>query len=388
MFAKDIVDNGVVEQSHAPPEQHADSVSDVETIVDLAPVTRAMQAWYAQISPWLQVQLKRALAQLSQHDKPLLVGTMFSGSDICHHVMRRLQQFWSAELNFAPPPFTFVFQCEIDASKRRFLAEQFPYVPFLFADAATLEQAKAKDEKSNTYVPVPAVDILVAGFSCKSRAKTNNSRSAHKGCVRGGTSETGLTFNYVCNYILRKKPMYVMLENVTTLTEMGEGGDDSDAAYIIKWFTENGYAATYFEVDAKEYGSYASRTRLYFVAFRKTHMDDWRLDCCRAMLSEMRLRETLFTVDDFLAPGVVVDQADLQPHSSSPGGKKEPLYEVEHAELFLSMGLAWPLREDTFLAEFPEHGKQMLCLTARSREIVYILHKKFAMAHDAKALPV
>ena len=312
-----------------------------------------------------------------------------------------------------PQLFNFVFQCEIDPAKQVWLAEQFPDVPYLFADASTLSQPKALNIKSGQYVQVPSVSVLLAGFSCKSRSKLNSNSASNRGCVREGREETGLTYECVRSYVSLKKPSLVILENVV---ELQEGGLESDLNFILDSFSALGYQGEAFEIEARHYGSFPQRKRLYFVMCkgpskmklqlikgileapclylaprlsfvglelraRRTQRD---LRCARVARSawqEMQCHSRMLQLDDFLM--CETDMLSLQvPASEAKVAKKESNYERHHEELFLSAEWEWPLSEARFVRDI---GPSMLCFSQRAREVVYVAHMKWEMLENVEA---
>ena len=46
-----------------------------------------------------------------------------------------------------------------------------------------------------------------------------------------------------------------------------DGTGSSDAEYITTWLQQNGYSARFFRIEARDFGSYPRRHRIYWVAF-------------------------------------------------------------------------------------------------------------------------
>ena len=269
--------------STAPaPRGSADSSANCEVNeTSVAPLLQAARLWHAQLSPWVLQRLRLGLQRLADFSATLSVGSMFSGTDVSEKVIFKLHQIWESLLcaDDCPRMVQFVFQCEIDPAKQEWLKEQFPNCKFLFGDASALSKAKAFDIKSGSYVQVPYVDVLLAGFSCKSRGKLNCNSASNKNCVREGREETGLTFQYVQNFIAFKRPRLVVLENVV---ELQEGGLDSDLQYIVDTFEKINYKGCAIEMEARDYGSFSQRKRLYFVFFLGADVS--RVDVARSAI--------------------------------------------------------------------------------------------------------
>jgi site-specific DNA-cytosine methylase len=140
-----------------------------------------------------------------------------------------------------------VFQCDQDISRQEWLKEQFPDCPVLYGEAERLGETKALNLRTDEYVAVPSHDLLIGGFSCTSRSKQSSNSSANKHCVREGREATGLTFQYLMVVLKKKHPECVILENVS---DLAEGGDDSDREYILDCLTKEGYAADAYVIKA------------------------------------------------------------------------------------------------------------------------------------------
>ena len=81
-----------------------------------------------------------------------------------------------------------------------------------------LSQLRGRCVKANEMVLVPVTNLFVAGFSCTSRSKRNNSRAKFSHCIALGTEcETSGTFDDNLEYIKSCKPKVVILENVPEL---------------------------------------------------------------------------------------------------------------------------------------------------------------------------
>ena len=341
------------------------------------PLDRAIVQWYASVSPGLAMRLKRGLVRQGAC-KRLTYGTIFSGSDIVAKVIGRLQDMWRTSWGpgMAKTEYTCLFQCELNKQKREWLIEQFPTGGLLFEDAASLSLPRARDERSGEYHPIPAVDMVFAGFSCKSRSKANNSRSAFKHCVQSGTGETGTTFGYVQQYLERKRPRFVFLENVE---ELAEGGQDSDLSFILSWLRGVGYTSDGFNNEARDYGSYCRRARLYIVAWRGS--DASKTEVARAFLAETASKAEQPNVFDFLDPPSVANTRQVVAWEGS-ASRSQGQSDKDHADWFVEAGWVWPLSQDRFVAEF---GTGMLHLTQRAREVVWLAHFKWPMPSEARA---
>ena len=125
----------------------------------------------------------------------------------------------------------------------------------------------AFDAKSGEFRAVPAVDIFVAGFVCKSVSSQNQRRGLAKDCIRAGSGLTGGTFKGVVDYVQEKKPAVVILENVIGLTNGNQGG--KPVIYdVADKFTEIDYAFAYRLLNTASYLLPHRRNRCWMWAFR------------------------------------------------------------------------------------------------------------------------
>ena len=123
-------------------------------------------------------------------------------------------------------------------------------------------------ERASWDIVRPSVGFI-DGFSCKSKSNNNPGRAQHKHCILGKTdAETAVTWGYMQEYIHIHKPRFCVAENVEQLRE--DGGEDSDLAQVLAWFSKEGYFAKDFTICAENYGSLAVRKRLFVVALLTT----------------------------------------------------------------------------------------------------------------------
>jgi hypothetical protein len=81
-------------------------------------------------------------------------------------------------------------------------------------------------------------------------------------------------------------------------------------------------------------------------------------------------------LSDFLLSPSELAQEHLPPWEPRGGGKKEPSYESDHADLYLEANVAWPPELASIVAECGSHAAH---LGPRAREVMYIAHKKWPM---------
>jgi hypothetical protein len=231
---------------------------------------------------------------------------------------------------------------------------------------------------------LPTSDITVQGLThmCGGGVGGQGRRSLvcqHQGCVAAGSGETGETFQYVQGFVARHRPRLLILENVLELTERVPC-EQSDADHIIAWMQGVGYTAEYYIVEASLYGSFAKRSRIYFVGFMRSQAAS--IGFVRAVLHESQCPGLLEVGSFLMTDEDAADAIADVPPNGLRTAKKEPAYESEHEEIFLKNNWPWPLLEKTFVAEF--QGEHMLSLPQRARELVFIVHKVYPMPDTVK----
>ena len=90
--------------------------------------------------------------------------------------------------------------------------------------------------------------------------------SSNVGCVVQETGETGVGWLSVRSYIDNCRPRMILLENVVGLLAENDDGQGSDADFILSQLELRGYHVEKFVYDAREFGSYCARKRLYITA--------------------------------------------------------------------------------------------------------------------------
>ena len=85
--------------------------------------------------------------------------------------------------------------------KQRWIVQNFDKLEALYTDICELPSGVAYDILTERRSIVPEVDVLVAGFVCKSVSSENNKRPDHKHCIREATGATGTTFSGLIGYV-------------------------------------------------------------------------------------------------------------------------------------------------------------------------------------------
>ena len=343
--------------------------------IDSDPVMKAVILWHEQVDPWMQLKMRRGLRAL--RDRPALVwGSLFSGSDVFLRFIRKLERYWSRFLDKIPPSVA-AFQCEANAQKQEFLSEQHGDCQFMFAEVASLLEVRVRELKWGGFHPVPSVEAVSAGFSCASRSKANSASAGNVGCVQKGTEKTGLTFQYLLNFIKRRLPKIILLEN---LEELSAGGEESDTNFVLDELRKLGYTVEAVLIDATKYGSRARHVRLFFVALRAVPQPSLKLNLFKSALSDMEIKSKPFSLDDFLCADEALLQLEWEgPFPRIPSAKEGCSYQDHHEDEFIRNKWQYP-PSDALLAE--ELGSNLSPLYQREKEVCFILNRLFPMGKD------
>ena len=265
-------------------------------------LTDVAQFYLDIMRPDHRAQLEKAGARATAEGRPVRIGTACSGTESPIVVFRALANVLAGVM------FEHVFSCEVCPKKRAWIYENFD-VPLVFHDIrryinnyintsmqkqikhricsfsnkykykkSTHESVVIKigrdlcnefafDAKSGEFRAVPAVDIFIAGFVCKSVSSQNQLRCLAKDCIRAGSGLTGGTFKGVVDYVLEKKPAVVILENVIGLTSSNQGGR-AVINDVADKFTEIDYAFAYRLLNTSSYLLPHRRNRCWMWAFR------------------------------------------------------------------------------------------------------------------------
>ena len=271
-------------------------------------------------------QLYTSLEGACKDNLTLRMGTLCSGTDSPVPVLKQLSKALRGKLNIEH-----TFSCECDARKRAWIRDNFGKFKHLFGDVKELCSDEAHNYITETNTPVPAVDIVIAGFVCKSVSSENNERGKYSNCINDAVGKTGETFKGVMDYVRRYNPPVVICENVEGLVKRNEGREpvinDVRASFI-----NAGYAFDHKVLDTRHYLLPQRRRRCWMWAFYGPHhqgqaelaaMDvkEGKLFFCYLSVCFLAFRVSVFSC--FLALSVL-------------------LVSVFHVSLFASVFLCYP----------------------------------------------
>jgi site-specific DNA-cytosine methylase len=226
-------------------------------------------SWYLKRLPVAERrQFSAAVDSATSEGRPLRVGTMCSGTDSPVVVLDNLAKA-------VPGLFVkHVFSCEFNERKRSWITANFPNLKLLFGDVNELSarSGKAMNHITGEKVTVPAVDMVIAGFVCKSVSTENNKRSMYANCIREGFGKTGETFDGVMAYVRKFKPAIVICENVKGLTMKTKDEHGSICEPVInhvqQCFKRAAYSFDYHILDSSDFLLPQRRARVWMWAFR------------------------------------------------------------------------------------------------------------------------
>lgn len=217
-------------------------------------------AWsIKRLSPCQQQAVKEACAS----GTALRVGTLCSGTDSPIVVMKNLEKTLGLKVDHT-------FSCEFDTKKQQWITDNFPDLKLLFKDVKEVgksEDGMALNVISGEREKVPEVDLVIAGFVCKSVSSENNDRHKYKSCIDKGIGSTGETFSGVEAYVKRYSPKVVICENVAGLAKRNKGKEPQIHS-VMRSFKAAKYAANWKILESSEYHLPQRRNRCWIWAFR------------------------------------------------------------------------------------------------------------------------
>lgn len=138
-----------------------------------------------------------------------------------------------------------VFQCEINSFCQKVLKKHWPNIP-LHPDINKL-----------VHTEIPEAELWCGGFPCQDLSLANQGK--RKG-LKGDRS--GLFFKY-SEFIEKRKPQWIIIENVPGLLNSHDG---QDFKVLLETLVEFGYGVSWRILDAKYFGTPQRRRRVYIVA--------------------------------------------------------------------------------------------------------------------------
>jgi DNA (cytosine-5)-methyltransferase 1 len=116
-------------------------------------------------------------------------------------------------------------------------------------------------------VSIPDHDLLVGGFPCQDYSVAKTLNQAH-----GIEGKKGVLWWAIHDIIERRKPRWVLLENVDRLLKSPVSQRGRDFAIILACLADLGYVVEWRIVNAAEYGFPQRRRRVFIVAHRSLEL--------------------------------------------------------------------------------------------------------------------
>lgn len=107
---------------------------------------------------------------------------------------------------------------------------------------------------------IPNHDLLVGGFPCQDY-------SIAKKCAQGIEGKKGILWWQIDDVLYKKRPSYVLLENVDRLIHSPAKQKGRDLSIILRCFYEKGYAVEWRVINAADYGQAQRRRRIFLLAY-------------------------------------------------------------------------------------------------------------------------
>jgi site-specific DNA-cytosine methylase len=202
----------------------------------------------------------------------ITIGTGCSGSELYLLSLQHLAAGLTA-LTGCDVSFQHVWACELSPRKRDWIRANFK-PEHLFRDLKEVATGEAWDvaagegEAHRRLVPVPAVDILIAGFSCKDASALNVHRASRLDAVQTGAGTTGSTFQAFVKLLggMTPRPRFCLLENVPGLAQKDKTTGRSNLDAVHDAFHAHDYAFVFKKFNASDTGLPNKRPRLYMAA--------------------------------------------------------------------------------------------------------------------------
>ena len=222
---------------------------------------------------------------------------------------------------------------------------------------------------SGESIALPWVWMLLGGFSCVSKSPQSSKRTKFKSCVQEGQGETGVTFDYIFQYIMAVFPVLVILENLKELDYADHDQNlSTDAEYIIKQFNDIGYNCVVKMItSAANCGSRTARIRMFFIcSLCQPDIADSPMKLGKDLLITMKT--PCWPAKRFLDLSSYVRMM-TEPGKRPSGGTK---YMDEHLEISKACGFTWPptIDEQHLVIDY-------MMMSKRQCEVVYIIHTHF-----------
>lgn len=190
-----------------------------------------------------------------------------------------------------------VFQCEINKFCQSILRKHWPHL------------GPHGDIKTLSASDVPTADVWTGGFPCQDLSLANQGK--RKGLVG---ERSGLFYEFK-SLVEKRKPKWVILENVPGLLNSHKG---QDFGVLLRSLDELGYGVSWRVFDAKYFGTPQRRRRVYVVG----------------SLGGLSSARVLFdSPPDCIAPRAGLGKRDLFAERSRIRDEETSVFAIQHASI-------------------------------------------------------
>jgi site-specific DNA-cytosine methylase len=250
-----------------------------------------------------------------------------------------------------------VLKAESNTDKQAFLASQHRF-KFLVADVKDLKAHAAVNVLTDTTdsTLLPFARMTDGGFPCVSRTPLSTKRHQNVNCVQEQREATGDGFGDAHACVTAHNQEAVTYECVQQLKQKVDGGM-SDAEYICNTLEGSGCWADCETMDARDFGSYPERVRVYWVGLKNligktadiTHFFRRVLNSCK--LVEGPFMPSSYITHDDATRLEEAHRLGLKLYSEyGPKVSKQPRadagWKLEHKHVFHAHDVRWPIVEE------------------------------------------
>lgn len=211
----------------------------------------------------------QALKQTKPSRRELSFGSLCSGTDFIKHLLRAICDELQARCGWSV------------LLKQLYCCENNPDMQTWIRTDALNSNESLPQLHSDLFAIVPgalpAVDLLVAGFSCKSLSSANNSkRTLEQVDYKDHRCSSGNTAHALMQVIRATKPQVVLLENVVGLISKIPNATDMsrrNVDVLLDEFRNLGYVVEYSKLCSTQYLVPQRRSRVWLMAFLATMGD-------------------------------------------------------------------------------------------------------------------
>ena len=213
-------------------------------------------------------------------------GSCCSGSEGVHYVVEACGQP-VAEIDL-PVTFQHAFSCESNKAKRSWIADvlckgkifnsdlhetfaHFAEVGCIFEDIKDMGSEMSKCSLHGKECPVPSVDCLFIGTSCKDLSRANSSvdKSTLVLSQESSKGASAQTFRGMLNYCRGHRPTLVLFENVDAIDDKASSSTETNLSLLMSAMKDLGYEGQKIMTDCQEFGLPCRRRRLYVMFIDK-----------------------------------------------------------------------------------------------------------------------